>query len=63
MTSILSHSTQKTGNNLAYPTTKRERSTDRTPSAQPGHKRKLIVDKDIGHTKMDGIHESICEAL
>ena len=63
MTSILSQSTVKNSNNLAYPVTKRERSTDRVPSSVQGHRRKLIVDKDIGHTKMEGIHESICEAL
>jgi hypothetical protein len=63
MTSIVSNSSHKTNNNLAYNTLGNNRKSkspmtiDSThPNANTKQRTKLIVDKD-GHTTMEGIHE------
>ena len=69
MTSIVSNSSHKTSNNLAYNTSGNNRKSkspmtvdSNHPNANPKQRTKLIVDKD-GHTTMEGIHESIVQAL
>jgi hypothetical protein len=70
MTSVISNSTHKTSNNLAYNTSAKNRQPKSPmifdhnhPTSQQKQRTKLIVDKDIGHTTMEGIHESIVAAL
>ena len=69
MTSVLSNSSFKNSNNLAYNNTSNNRKSNKqltidsnNPAAQHKQRTKLIVDKD-GHTTMEGIHESIVQAL
>jgi hypothetical protein len=66
MTSVISNSTHKTSNNLAYNTSVKNRQPKSSLIFEQNNQKqrtKLIVDKDIGHTTMEGIHESIVAAL
>ena len=55
--------TSFTSANANQQAAKKAQSHDRTSEQEATTRMKLIVDKDIGNTRINGIHDTILEAL